>query len=189
MKLVLASQSPARLQLLKNIGFVPDVVQPADIDETPLKNEDPKQYVVRLAEEKAKTVHVQHSDAYVIAADSIACCGRKILGKPEDRNHAREILQMLSGRRHKLYTGLCVIAPDGTLRIKSVLTMVKFKRIGTQEMEDYLDTQEWEGKCGAYGIQKDAGAFVHSINGSYTNVIGLPLVETKNLLLGLGFKK
>jgi septum formation protein len=186
--LVLASQSPARLQLLNNIGLEPDVIAPADIDETPFKNEDPKEHVVRLAIGKATKIFETHKDAYIIAADSVACRGRTIIGKPKDRADAKSILQSLSGRRHKLYTGLCIIAPDGTTRSKRVLTTVKFKRFNDAELEEYLDTNEWQGKCGAYGIQKDPGAFVHSINGSYSNVVGLPLVETKNLLFGLGFK-
>lgn len=188
MKLILASQSPARLELLTNIGFVPDEVIPADIDETPLRKEIPRDYVLRLAVEKAQRVAQDHSDAFIVAADSIACIGRTILGKPTDRDDAKRILNLLSGRRHRLYTGVCVIAPDGTMRKKRVLTTVQFKRFDHNELEAFLDTNDWQNKCGAYGIQKDSGAFVHSINGSFSNVVGLPLVETKNLLLGLGFK-
>lgn len=188
MKLILASASPARLELLKNIGFTPDEIIPADIDETPLKKELPKDYVLRLAEEKAAKIAIDNKNAYVIGADSTACCGRTIIGKPKNRDDAKTMLQLLSGRRHRLYTGVCVIAPDGSMRSKKILTMVKFRHIQDSELEEYLDTDHWQGKCGAYGIQKDAGAFVHSINGSFSNVIGLPLVEVRNLLLGLGYK-
>lgn len=189
-KLILASSSPRRLELLKNMWLVPDEVIPADIDETPKKHEKPNLYVRRMALEKAQKVAAQvEGSTYILAADSIACVGTRILGKPENRDEAREMLNLMKGRRHRVYTGVCVIAPDGTLRHRVVLTHVKFKNASKAEIEEYLDTENWKGRAGAYGLQEDMGGFVISITGSYSNVIGLPMFETKNLLLGLGFKR
>lgn len=188
-KLVLASASPRRLELLNNMGFVPNEIIPADIDETPKKHEKPNLYVKRMAIEKAqKVASGLDSSAYILAADSIACVGTRILGKPKNRDEARDMILLMKGRRHRVYTGVCVIPPDGTLRHRVVLTHVKFKNASKPEIEEYLDTENWKGRAGAYGLQEDMGGFVISITGSYSNVIGLPMFETKNLLVGSGFK-
>lgn len=185
--LILASASPARKGLLESIGLMPDEILPADIDETPHKGELPKDYVLRVAEAKAKHIHTQRPQAYIIAADTIGVVGRRILMKEETVEGARKMLQLLSGRRHRVYSGVCVIAPDGKIRRRRVETMVQFKRLEPQELEEYLDSGQWQGKSGCYGIQSRAGGFIAAINGSFSNVVGLPLVETKAMLKGLGW--
>lgn len=185
---ILASASKGRLSLLESIGLVPDSIIPADIDETPHKNELPADFVLRLAKEKAAVVAAKNPDAYVVAADTIAAAGRRIIGKAADENEARKTLKMLSGRRHKVFTGVCVVAPQGKQSAKRVMTVVEFKRLSKQELEGYIASKQWEGKSGCYGIQSRAGGFVASINGSFSNVVGLPLVEVTQMLSGLGFK-
>lgn len=187
--LVLASASPNRLELLQSIDLPPDHVSPADIDETPLKDETPEAHVVRLAEGKAQAIAPQFPEAFIVAADTIAVVGTRIIGKAPTRDKAEATLKKLSGRRHRVYSGLCVIAPDGTLRSRRVKTIVKFKPLMEQELQAYLDSNQWQGKSGCYGIQSRAGGFVEYINGSFSNVVGLPLVETRNMLFGLGFTR
>lgn len=186
-KLVLASASPNRLELLKSIGVEPDSVCPADIDETPLKSEPPLDYVKRIALQKGREVRKKHDDAFIIAADTIAAAGRKIIGKAEDEAGAHKTLTLLSGRRHRVYSGLCIIAPDGKEILRSIVTTVKFKKLSKEELDAYIASKQWVGKSGCYGIQSRAGGFVEWINGSFSNVVGLPLAETKKILSGLGY--
>lgn len=181
MPLILASQSPRRLQLLAQIGITPDQVLPADIDETPLKAELPHRYVARVAREKAQKIAADHAAAKVLAADTVVACGARILPKAETAQQARECLQLLSGRRHRVMTAVCV-AEGGKLRQKTVTTMVKFARLTDAQIEAYIASGEWEGKAGGYGIQGYSESFVQFISGSYSAVVGLPLYETKMLL-------
>lgn len=187
-KLILASASLRRLDLLRQLGIEPDEIRPADIDETPLKGELPADLAGRLAMEKAAAIPTKHSDAFVLGADTVVACGRRQLGKPADDVEARRFLEFLSGRRHRVIGSVTVIAPGGAMASRTVTTMVRFKRLSNAEITAYLDTDEWQGKAGGYAIQGRAGAFVAAINGSYPNVVGLPLMETVNLLAGLGYK-
>ncbi len=173
--LILASASPRRLELLKQVSITPDEVIPAEIDETPRKAEVPNDYVARMAREKFEAV--KRDNAVVLAADTVVACGRRILGKPENEAQAREFLQLLSGRRHRVYTAVCV---NG--RVKTVMTQVKFKRLTPADIDGYIASNEWQGKAGGYAIQGLGAAFVPWINGSYSNVVGLPLTETLALL-------
>jgi septum formation protein len=187
MKLILASSSPRRRELLASLGVTPHQIISPEIDETPLKKEAPQDYVKRIAVEKAKAVHLRVPDAYILAADTIVERGRKIILKAENAGDARRILVSLSGKRHRVYTSVCVISPDGKEANRTVLTRLSFKRLMDEDLEAYLRSKEWEGKAGAYGIQGMAAKFVTYLSGSYTNVIGLPLYETECLLKGLGF--
>lgn len=179
--LILASASPRRLELLAQVGIIPDKIIPAEIDESPLKAESPRDYVTRVAREKAVYIALQHPEAVVLAADTTVACGRRILGKPDNVKDAKRMLELLSGRRHRVYTSVCV-QRAGIIRQKTVLTQVQFKRLSAQEIEDYLASQEWEGKAGGYAIQGKAAAFIPAIHGSYSNVVGLPLAEVSALL-------
>ena len=185
--LVLASASPRRLDLLRQIGVVPDRVDPADIDETPGRGELPAAHVVRLAEAKARAVSPRHSGAFILAADTVVACGRRILPKAEDEKTARTCLQLLSGRRHRVYGGIALITPAGDLAIRRVVSHVQFKRLSEPELAVYLASGEWRGKAGGYAIQGRAAALVPWLSGSYTNVVGLPLYETAQLLAGRGY--
>jgi len=186
--LVLASASPRRLELLAQIGIVPDYVDPADIDETPLLRELPGSHVTRLARAKAEAVRARHPDAFILAADTVVACGRRILGKPEDEAAARAFLTLLSGRRHRIYGGVVVIDPAGKIAARRVMSQVAFKRLSDSELAAYLMTGEWRGKAGGYAIQGRAAIFVSWMAGSYSNVVGLPLFETAQLLVGLGYR-
>lgn len=181
---ILASASPRRRDLLAQVGIIPDEVLPADIDETPKKGEIPQDYVGRLAVEKARVVRTLRPDVTVLAADTTVALGRRILGKARDEEEARAFLELLSGRRHRVYTGLCVIDEEGRERVRVVMTMVQFKRLHARETNAYLMTGEWKGLAGAYGIQGHAARFVKAIHGSYSNVVGLPLYEACALLEG-----
>ncbi len=185
--LILASASPRRVELLKQIGITPSSIIPADIDETPLKNELPRDLALRLAIEKAKAVAAQHPDTFILAADTTVACGRRLLDKAEDADYARHCLEMLSGRRHHVYGGIALISPDGKIRTKLCDTTVQFKRLTKTEIESYVVSGEWNGKAGGYGIQGHAGAFVKYMGGSYSNVVGLSLYDTLSLLTGSGF--
>ena len=184
--LVLASASPRRRELLRQIGFEPGAIDPAEVDETPTKRETPPRYAIRLARLKAEEVARRHPGAVVLGADTVVACGRRILPKAEDEGTARQCLEMLSGRRHRVHGGLCVVDPKGKAHCRLVTTIVTFKRLERREIEAYLLTGEWRGKAGGYAIQGRAGAFARAINGSYSNVVGLPLFEAHGLLLGLG---
>ena len=185
---VLASASPRRLELLRQIGIVPDAVEPAEIDETPLKGELPAAHVLRLARAKAEVVRPRHRGAFVLAADTVVACGRRILGKPADETAARAFLALLSGRRHRVYGGLVAFAPDGQFAMRRVVSQVAFKRLSDPEIGGYIATAEWRGKAGGYAIQGRAAAMVSWMQGSYSNVVGLPLFETAHLLTGLGYR-
>ena len=185
--LVLASASPRRLDLLRQIGIVPDQVEPADIDETPRRDELPAGHVVRLAEAKAHAVRPRHPAAFILAADTVVACGRRILPKAEDEATARACLALLSGRRHRVYGGVALLTPAGDLAIRRVVSQVTFKRLSEAEMAAYLASNEWRGKAGGYAIQGHAAALIPWIAGSYSNVVGLPLYETAQLLAGRGY--
>ncbi len=186
-RLILASASPRRLELLAQIGLVPDEVVPADICEDPIKGELPRQLAQRLAIDKAKHVAKDFEDDFVLAADTVVACGRRSLGKAESEPEARSFLKMLSGRSHRVYGGLCLTGPGGHTVSRVIMTVVHFKQLNNDEINYYIDTGEWRGKAGAYGIQGLASVFVKRINGSYPNVVGLPLFETASLLTGLGY--
>ena len=184
--LILASASPRRLDLLRQIGIEPDLVVPAELDEAAFPGELPRHHVARLASAKAALVAAKHPDAYVLGADTVVACGRRILGKAEDEAEARRFLELLSGRRHRVFGGVCAIAPDGKTASRVVQTSVSFARLSGLQVERYLRCGEWRGKAGAYAIQGQAGAFVRQLNGSYSNVVGLSLFETRAALVGLG---
>lgn len=184
--LILASASPRRLELLAQIGIVPDRVSPTDIDETRRKDESPRELALRLAREKAAACPGE--DTYVLAADTVVALGQRNLEKAADEAEAAAFLRLLSGRAHQCITGVAVRAPDGRIASRAVLARVKMKRLAQAEIAAYVAGGDWKGKAGGYGIQGAAGAFVTSINGSYTAIVGLPLYETKSLLEGLGYR-
>jgi septum formation protein len=183
-RLVLASASPRRLALLASVGVEPDLVRPAEINETPLKGELPRAYVQRIAREKAAAI--RDAGDLVLAADTVVSAGRRILGKPADAGEAGAFLRLLSGRRHRVTTAVVLAGPSRRWE-RRVETMVRMKRLSETEIDRYLASGEWRGKAGGYAIQGIAAAFIPSINGSYTNVVGLPLVETLGLLNGAGY--
>jgi len=187
-RLVLASASPRRLDLLRQIGLVPDAVEAAELDETPLHDETPRQLALRLAQAKAAHVAARQPDAHVLAADTVVAVGRRVLPKAEDATEVRACLKLLSGRAHKVLTGIAVVAPGGRAAARLVETRVHFKRLSDADLEAYLACGEGIGKAGGYAIQGHAGALVISLQGSYSGVVGLPLYETANLLAGLGFR-
>ncbi|HEX2116744.1 MAG TPA: Maf family protein [Alphaproteobacteria bacterium] len=188
-RLILASASPRRRDLLRQIGVAPDAVLPADIPEEPLKGETPPQHAMRLAQAKAKAVAERNADAIVLAADTVVACGRRILPKAEDKETARRCLGLLSGRRHRVHGGIVVLAPQRSPAMRLVTTIVTFKRLTEDEIAAYLDSGEWQGKAGGYAIQGRAAAFARALNGSYTNVVGLDLFATAALLRGVGWLK
>lgn len=186
--LVLASASPRRLDLLRQVGVEPDRVVATDIDEGLLKGETPRLHAVRLAREKAAAGAAAAPGAYVVAADTVVAVGRRVLPKAETQGQARECLKLLSGRAHRVLTAVAVVAPDGRCSSRLVETRVRFKRFSAAETEAYLESDEWRGKAGGYGVQGRAGAFVLELQGSYPAVVGLPLYETLSLLEGLGWR-
>jgi len=186
MKLVLASGSPRRVELLARIGVVPDRIAPTDIDETPLPAETPRELAKRLC--LAKGLAATRKDGeLVLSADTVVGLGRRILGKPTNEAQARKFLELLSGRAHRVWTGLALTLADGSQVHRVVETRLQFKRLTNQEVEAYLVTQDWRGKAGGYGIQGMAEMFVRALSGSYSNVMGLPLHETYLLLSGVGY--
>jgi septum formation protein len=187
-RLILASASPRRLDLLAQIGVVPEEIAFADIDETPFIRELPTDLAKRLAEAKAAAVAGKFPGNWVLGADTVVACGRRILGKAADEAEARATLELLSGRRHRVHGGICLIAPDGHRSRRLVTTAVVFKRLSKEDIDAYIHLGEWQDKAGAYGIQGAAAAFVPKIIGSYSNVVGLALAETAALLQGAGFK-
>ncbi len=192
-KLVLASASPRRLALLQQAGLEADALLPADIDETPQRFELPRSLAVRLASEKAaaatkiKSLQPGLDGAYLIAANTVVAVGRRVLPKCETLEEAEDCLQLLSGRQHRVYTAVSLITPRGAERRRLVEARLRFKRLASAEIRAYLATGEWRGKAGGYAIQGFAGVFVVKLIGSYTAVVGLPLYETVNLLVGEGF--
>lgn len=187
-RLILASASPRRLELLAQIGIAPDAVDPAEIDETPTKHELPLPHARRLAEAKARAVAARHPGAYVLGADTVVALGRRILPKAESAAEVRACLAMLSGRKHRVHGGLCLIDPTGRMAVRAVTTAVAVKRLDAAEIEAYAATGEGVGKAGGYAIQGRAARFIRQILGSYSNVVGLPLFETAALLEGRGFR-
>jgi septum formation protein len=187
-RLVLASASPRRLDLLRQIDYPPDTVDPAELDETPGPDETPPRHAERLAIEKARAVASRHPGAWVLGADTVVACGRRILPKAEDPETARRCLELLAGRRHRVHGGVALVAPDGALASRCVASFVAFKRLTETEIAWYLDSGEWHGKAGGYAIQGLAARFVREIGGSYSNIVGLPLFETAQLLGGRGVR-
>ena len=185
-KLVLASASPRRLDLLARLSVVPAAIDAADIDETPLAGELPRLYAQRLARAKARTVAARHSRAVVLAADTVVAVGRRILPKAEDEATARRCLALLSGRRHHVLTAVAVVDAGGSLRERLSATIVTFKPLTAAEIDAYIAGGEWAGKAGGYAIQGHAEAFVRWLAGSHSGVIGLPLYETRGLLMASG---
>lgn len=185
--LILASASPRRVELLQQVGIVPDLILPADIDETPLRGELPRDYAQRVACAKAETIAATHPNSFILSADTVVAAGRRILPKAEDEEQARACLNLLSGRRHAVWTGLCLIDPAGRVRTRTITTAVKFARLHPDQIDAYIAGGEWRGKAGGYGIQGMAAAFIPFIGGSYSAVVGLPLYDTMQLLKGAGY--
>ena len=192
-KLVLASASARRLALLEQAGITPDLLNPVDIDERPKKREAGRTLVSRLALMKARAatasgqVRLLGANVFILASDTAVTIGRRILPKAETLEDASDCLWMLSGRAHRVYSAICLITPKGHRHTRIVDTRVRFKRLTREEIESYLVSDEWRGKAGGYAIQGRADAFVRSLNGSYSNVVGLPLYETINMLQGAGY--
>ncbi|MGE0503762.1 MAG: Maf-like protein [Rhizobiaceae bacterium] len=192
-KLVLASGSPRRIELLQQAGIEPERLFPANIDETPLRAEHPRSLAKRLSRTKAERARDALKDdpdavgAFILAADTVVAVGRRILPKAEMIDEASNCLRLLSGRSHRVYSGLALVTPQGKLRQRLIETRVRFKRLSREEVESYLASGEWRGKAGGYAIQGLAGTFVVKLVGSYSSVVGLPLYETVSLLTGEGF--
>jgi septum formation protein len=186
-KLVLASASPRRLDLLARIGVVPDAVLPADVDESVPRGELPRVHAVRLAREKAQAVAGQEPDALVLGADTVVAVGRRILPKVEDEDTLRACMKLLSGRRHRVLTGVALAIPGGAMRERLVETMIAMKRLSDEEIAYYAAHGEWRGKAGGYALQGYGEVYVRHIAGSYSNVVGLPLAETRVLLKSAGY--
>ena len=186
-RLVLASASPRRLDLLARIGVVPDAVIPAEIDETPRKGELPRDYAGRMAAEKAAAVHAIETGALVLAADTVVAAGRRILPKAEQEHEARKALSLLSGRRHRVLSAVTLIDTAGKARHRVSTSIVTFKRLSAQELDSYIASGEWHGKAGGYAIQGRAEALVRFLSGSHSGVVGLPLFETRALLAAAGY--
>jgi septum formation protein len=180
--LILASASPRRFDLLAQIGVKPTEIDPAELDETPLREELPSAYATRIAEAKARLVATRHPGALILGADTVVACGRRILPKAEDEASAKRCLELLSGRRHRVLGGVCLIDQDGKSRSRLVTTTVAFKRLSAEDISAYLSSGEWHGKAGGYAIQGRAAIHIRWIEGSYSNVVGLPLFETASLL-------
>ena len=185
MRLILASASPRRLELLQQLGIFPDVVAPADVDETPLPSEVPRVYCTRVTRAKVNVYAAEQTDI-VLAADTTVALGRRILGKPDDVNEARSFLNLLSGRRHRVITSVA-LRKGARIWQRDVVTTVRMKRLSEAEIAGYLRTNDWQGKAGGYAIQGPASAFVPWIQGSYSAVMGLPLAETSHLLNTAGY--
>jgi septum formation protein len=188
-RLILASASPRRRDLLAQAGVTPDDIIATEIDESPMPRELPRGLALRLAMAKADAVRRMPAarGAFVLAGDTVVACGRRILPKPDEAEEARACLTFLSGRQHTVFTGIALVTPEGMIRTRIVSTKVRFKRLSQAEIDAYLASEEWRGKAGGYAIQGMAGAFVPAVNGSVSNVIGLPLYETLTLLEGNGY--
>lgn len=186
-RLILASASPRRLDLLARIGVTPDAVDAPAIDETPGKTELPAVYVQRIAAAKATAVAARHPGALVLAADTVVAVGRRILPKADTDADARRCLKLMSGRRHRVLTAVTLVAPDGRQRHRMSTSMVTFKRLHPEEVDAYIASGEWAGKAGGYAIQGRAEALVRAMSGSWSGIVGLPLFETRALLIGAGY--
>ena len=187
MRLILASASPRRLDLLARIGVTPDAVDPAHTDESIPTGEQPRVHALRLAVEKAEAVAVRHPDDLVLAADTVVAVGRRILPKVEDEATLRKCMALLSGRRHRVLTGVALALPGGGTRSRLVETMIAIKRLSAEEIDYYASHGEWRGKAGGYALQGYGEVYVRHIAGSYSNVVGLPLAETRHLLKSAGY--
>ena len=187
-QLILASASPRRLDLLKQINITPDGVCPANIDESPRDKEKPKALAARLSCEKAKHVQQSNKDCFILAADTVVGCGHQILDKAETAEQARTFISKLSARRHHVYGGITLICPDGKIITRTCDTIVQFKKLTSQDIDSYIQSGEWDGKAGGYAIQGYAGSFVKFMSGSYSNVVGLSLYDTINILQSGGYK-
>jgi septum formation protein len=185
---VLASASPRRLELLRQVGVVPDAVEAADVDESPLPKETPRRLAERLSRAKAEAVAARRPDAFVLAADTVVALGRRVLPKAEDEQQVRDCLELLSGRAHRVLSGVCVAAPGGRSASRISETRLHLKRLTRTEIDAYVASGEGLGKAGGYGVQGRAGAFVMDLSGSYSGVVGLPLYQTLALLEGLGWR-
>jgi septum formation protein len=188
-RLVLASASPRRHDLLAQIGLSPDTIDSADLDETPLPDELPPIHAARLARAKAETVAPRQPGAFILAADTVVACGRRILPKPDNEATARQCLALLSGRRHRIIGGVAVLTPEGRLGTRLVISAATFKRLTATEIDEYVASGEGLGKAGGYAIQGLAARYIRAMSGSYSNIVGLPLFETVSLLAGLGFAR
>jgi len=186
-RLILASASPRRLDLLARIGVIPDAVVPADIDESVPRGELPRQHALRLARQKAQTIAADEPDALVLAADTVVAVGRRILPKVEDEATLRACMELLSGRRHRVLTGVALSIPGKGIRERLVETMIAMKRLSEEEIDHYASHGEWRGKAGGYALQGYGEVYVRHIAGSYSNVVGLPLAETRVLLKSAGY--
>lgn len=187
-RFILASASPRRRELLGRLGVVPDATIPADIDETPLKGELPAAYVQRVAAQKAAALAAEQQGAFILSGDTTVAAGRRILPKTEDEAEARRCLALLSGRRHKVLSAVTLVAPNGTARHRLSTSLVAFKRLTVREVDDYIAGGEWRGKAGGYAIQGRAEALIRWMSGSYSGVMGLPLFETRGLLISAGYR-
>ena len=186
MKFILGSSSPRRLELLKSIGIIPDQVISPDIDESIHKNETPKDYVKRISFEKMDSLKENNSNSIILTADTIAFCGRRLIDKTDKSEIAIQNLNFLSGKRHKVITSLCVLDKDNNLITKSVLSTILMKRLSKNEIDQYIASNEWLNVAGSYRIQGQAESFIKFISGSYSNIVGLPLYETRNILKSVG---
>ena len=187
MRLILASASPRRLDLLARIGVTPDAVDPPHIDESVATGELPRNHALRLAVEKAETAAARHAGALVLAADTVVAVGRRILPKVEDEATLRDCMKLLSGRRHRVLTGVALAIPGSPTRSRVVETMIAIKRLSDEEIDYYAGHGEWHGKAGGYALQGYGEVYVRHIAGSYSNVVGLPLAETRLLLKSAGY--
>jgi len=188
MELILASSSPRRLDLLKQIGIVPNRVIPADIDETEHKGELPRVYSIRIAEEKALKVYQDNKNAIILSADTTVVLGRRILQKAATPEEAAKFLKLLSGRRHRILSAVTVIDTKGNIKSKLVTSIIKFKRLSEEEINEYIASDEWQGKAGAYATQGLAAKFITYMSGSYSSIVGLPIHETYKMLKGAGYE-
>jgi septum formation protein len=192
-KLVLASASPRRMQLLEQVGLTPDLLNPTDIDETPQRRESPRRLSIRLSDQKAKAattaplVKALGPNTYIVAADTVVGMGRRVLPKPANADEAMDCLRLLTGRAHWVYSTVTIVAPGGKTSTRCCETKIRFKRLSRDEMQTYIASEEWRGKAGGYAIQGRAAAFVRYLAGSHSGVVGLPLYETLHLLEGAGF--
>lgn len=184
---ILASNSPRRLDLLAQIAITPDQIIPANIDETPRNNEVPKAYAERMACEKAAAISAKNPNAWILAADTVVAAGRRIIPKAETEDQAKRALHLLSGRRHRVITGIALVKPDGSMLHKTVCSVVRFKVLAKTEIDHYIQSGEWRGKAGGYAIQGLAATFVQSLSGSYSNIVGLPLFEVAGWLASVGY--
>lgn len=185
--LILASASPRRVDLLQQIGIVPAQIIPADIDETSLKSEHPRDLAQRLALEKAQAIAKDNPNTFIIAADTVVACGRRILPKAETEDQARDCLNLLSGRKHHVYGGICIITDNGKEITRLCDTIVKFKPLTNHDINIYIETGEWDGKAGGYAIQGFSASYISFMQGSYSNVVGLSLYDTMQILRGNEF--